>query len=58
MKDYDEIEFEHWLDNISMELFAMLGESIEDYPEVDFLEYYLSGMTEEDIVREIYEDYA
>lgn len=52
--DYDQQEYETWLDEVSYELFALLGESLDDY-DVNYLDLFLRNLDPESAVREIYE---
>lgn len=46
-------KFNIWMANVDSELYYANGTSIEDYPEYDFDEAYMSCKTEEEVAEEL-----
>lgn len=55
MDDFDENDFEVWMEEVADEIFALLAGTMEEYSDVDYLYYYQHGYDPEAVVREIYE---
>jgi len=53
--DYDEQEYDLWLDDVAHEMFVLLGEELNEFGDIDYLNYFLEGFEPEMVVREIYE---
>lgn len=49
------MDYESWLDEVADKLFALLGTTLDDYEDVNYLDYYAQGYDSEAVVREIYE---
>lgn len=55
MDDFDETDFDIWMEEVADEIFALLAGTMDEYSDVDYLYYYKSGYDPESVVREIYE---
>jgi len=54
-EDYDVEDYMVWFEEVDDEIYALLGGSIDEFNDIDFLTFYLDGYEPEATVREIYE---
>lgn len=55
MNDYDVEDYMVWFEEVADEIFALLGSSVDEFDDINFLNLYLEGYEPEAAVREIYE---
>jgi len=53
--EYNQYDFEIWLDDVDYEFYVLLGESVDDYS-VDYVSLYLEGYEPEAVVRKVYDE--